>query len=255
MSQERQPPPGNEDPLRGGGPEQSSSPHVPGGTTHPPGARNGDARHTPSDTTIPPAGMVNGGHSWQPDDQPYINRVAVARFGMVLVIVVEAMTFAGLISAFLSIRTSLDFWPPLDQPRFPVVATAINTAVLLASGVTMFLFMWRYRKPDASVHTLTLLLVITLALGGLFVGLQGIEWVRLIGYGLTVTSSSYGSIFYVLIGFHAIHVLTAVLCLALVTVNLLTKQFPRRSAGMEAASIFWYFVVLVWPILYGVVYF
>ena len=174
---------------------------------------------------------------------------------MVLVIVVEAMTFAGLISAFLSIRTSLDFWPPLDQPRFPVVATAINTAVLLASGVTMFLFMWRYRKPDASVHILTLLLVVTLALGGLFVGLQGVEWVRLIGYGLTVTSSSYGSIFYVLIGFHAIHVLTAVLCLAVVTVNLLTKRFPRRSAGMEAASIFWYFVVLVWPILYGVVYF
>lgn len=225
------------------------------GAAYTTGARNGDARHTPSDITIPPAGMVNGGHSRQPDDQPYINRIAVARFGMVLVIVVEAMTFAGLISAFLSIRASLDFWPPLDQPRYPVVATAINTAVLLASGVTMLLFMWRYRKPDASVHTLTLLLVVTLALGGLFLGLQGIEWVRLIGYGLTVTSSSYGSIFYVLIGFHAIHVLTAVLCLALVTVSLLTKQFPRRSAGMEAASIFWYFVVLVWPILYGVVYF
>ena len=251
MSQERQPSPENEDPLRGEGPEQSQSSHVSGGVPY----RNGDARHTPSDVTIPPAGMVNGGHSWQPDDQPYINRIAVARFGMVLVIVVEALTFAGLISAFLSIRASLDFWPPLDQPRYPVVATAINTAVLLASGVTMLLFMWRYRRPDSSVHTLTLLLVVTLALGGLFLGLQGIEWVRLIGYGLTVTSSSYGSIFYVLIGFHAIHVLTAVLCLALVTVSLLTKQFPRRSAGMEAASIFWYFVVLVWPILYGVVYF
>ena len=225
------------------------------GSAYPPGARNGDAQHTPSDATIPPTGMVNGGHSWQPDDRPQINSIAVARFGMVLVIVVEAMTFAGLISAFLSIRASLDFWPPLDQPRYPVVATAINTGVLLASGVTMLLFMWRYRKPDVSVHTLTLLLVVTLALGGLFVGLQGIEWVRLIGYGLTVTSSSYGSIFYVLIGFHAIHVVTAVLCLAFVTVGLLTKQFPRRSAGMEATSIFWYFVVLVWPILYGVVYF
>lgn len=241
MSQPKHP-----DPDQGG---QSSR------ATHTSGARNGDARHTPSDITVPPTGMVNGGHGWQPNDRPQINGIAVARFGMVLVIVVEAMTFAGLISAFLSIRTSLDFWPPLDQPRYPVVATAINTAVLLASGVTMLLFMWRYRKPDASVHTLTLLLVVTLALGGLFVGLQGIEWVRLIGYGLTVTSSSYGSIFYVLIGFHAIHVLTAVLCLAAVTVGLLTKQFPRRSAGMEAASIFWYFVVLVWPILYGVVYF
>ena len=255
MSQERQSSPENEDPLRGAGPEEPRGTHASGGSANPIGARNGDARHTPSDIAVPPTGMVNGGHGWQPDDSPQINGIAVARFGMVLVIVVEAMTFAGLISAFLSIRASLDFWPPLDQPRYPVVATAINTAVLLASGVTMILFMWRYRRPDAPVHTLTLLLVVTLALGGLFVGLQGIEWVRLIGYGLTVTSSSYGSIFYVLIGFHAIHVLTAVLCLAFVTVGLLTKQFPRRSAGMEAVSIFWYFVVLVWPILYGVVYF
>ena len=227
------------------------------GSTHPVGASNGDARrNAATDLPTPPSGLVNGDHhSWQPGDSPRVNTIALARFGMVLVIVVEAMTFAGLISAFLSIRASLDFWPPLDQPRFPVIATAINTAVLLVSGAAMFLFMTKYRKPDTSTATLTTLLVLTLALGGLFVGLQGIEWARLIGYGLTVTSSSYGSIFYVLIGFHAIHVLTAVLCLALVTASALRRQFPRRMASMEAASIFWYFVVLVWPVLYGVVYF
>ena len=115
--------------------------------------------------------------------------------------------------------------------------------------------MSKYRKPDTSVAVLTSLLVVTLALGSLFVGLQGIEWVRLIGYGLTVTSSSYGSIFYVLIGFHAIHVLTGVLFLALVTVFAVRNRFPRGTASMEAVSLFWYFVVLVWPVLYGVVYF
>ena len=229
--------------------------HSPG-DANPAGVRNGDARRNAApDIPDPPVGMVNGGHSWWTDDTPRVNTIALARFGMVLVIVVEAMTFAGLISAFLSIRASLDFWPPMNQPRFPVLATAINTAVLLVSGVTMLLYMSKYRKPDTSVVTLTTLLVVTLALGGLFVGLQGIEWVRLIGYGLTVTSSSYGSIFYVLIGFHAIHVLTGVLFLALVTVFAVRNRFPRGTASMEAVSLFWYFVVLVWPVLYGVVYF
>ena len=226
------------------------------GAAHQVGVRNGDARRSASTgIPVPPAGMGNGEHPWWSDEAPRVNSIALARFGMVLVIMVEAMTFAGLISAFLSIRASLDFWPPPDQPRFPVYATAINTAVLLCSGITMFLFMSLYRKPETKTATLTILLVLTLALGGLFVGLQGIEWVRLIAHGLTVTSSSYGSIFYVLIGFHGIHVLTGALCLGLLTVSLLKRRFPRRTGSMEAASIFWYFVVLVWPVLYGVVYF
>ena len=230
------------------------------GSTHPVGARNGDARrNAATDLPTPPSGLVNEDHhSWQPGDSPRVNTIALARFGMVLVIVVEAMTFAGLISAFLSIRASLDFWPPLDQPRFPVIATAINTAVLLVSGATMFLFMTKYRKPDTSTATLTTLLVLTLALGGLFVGLQGIEWARLIGYGLTVTSSSYGSIFYVLIGFHAIHVLTAVLCLALVTASALRRQFPpedgQHGSGIDLlvfrrlglAGLVWSGLLLAW---------
>ena len=220
------------------------------------GAVNGGASRPAVDAPIPPA-ATNGGYGGQPPgDQPRrVDPIAAARFGMALVIVVEAMTFAGLISAFLSIRTSLEFWPPLDQPRFPVIATAINTVILLASGGTMFAFRRLYRKPDTGAPALTALLVTTLALGCLFVGLQGVEWARLIGYGLTVQSGSYGAIFYIIIGFHAIHVLTAVLCLALVTVNALKRGFPRPSGGMEAASIFWLFVVLVWPVLYAVVYF
>ena len=86
-------------------------------------------------------------------------------------------------------------------------------------------------------------------------GLQGIEWARLIGFGLTVTSSTYGSIFYVIIGFHALHVVCGILCLGIVTWMAVAKKFPRRMASLEAVAFFWFFVVLVWPILYVVVYF
>jgi len=203
----------------------------------------------------PPARNGDGdGRRWG-ENSPRIDRVALARFGMILIIVVEAMTFGGLISAFLSIKVSLPIWPPLDQPRYPVEATAINTAILLASGLTLFLFRRLYRKEDSTSAKLTLLLVATALLGVLFVGLQGVEWIRLIDFGLTVTSSSYGSIFYLLIGFHGLHVLCGVLCLGVVTWMAVARKFPRRMASLEAVGIFWYFVVLVWPVLYGVVYF
>ena len=192
---------------------------------------------------------------WEEDGRPRIDRVALARFGIILVIVVEAMTFGGLISAFLSIKASLHEWPPLDQPRFPMAATAINTAILLASGVTLFFFRRQYRQEESTSRQLTSLLAATALLGTLFVSLQGVEWARLIGYGLTITSSSYGSIFYVIIGFHALHVVCGLLCLGIVSWVAVTSNFPRRLASLEVVSFFWFFVVLVWPILYGIVYF
>jgi heme/copper-type cytochrome/quinol oxidase subunit 3 len=174
---------------------------------------------------------------------------------MVLFITVEAMTFAGLIAAFLSIKNSLQPWPPVDQPRYPVEATAINTAILLASGLIMVAFRRSWRRDHDAFGKLTFLLLATAFLGALFVALQGVEWARLINYGLTVTSSRYGSIFYVLIGFHAVHVLSAVLWLSITSGLAVAKKFPQGMLGLEAVGIFWYFVVLVWPVLYGVVYF
>ena len=207
------------------------------------------------DVPTPPSVAGNGDGRWWEEEGPRIDRVALARFGMILVIVVEAMTFGGLISAFLSIKASLPEWPPLDQPRFPVAVTAINTAILLASGVTLFFFRRLYREEDSTSGKLTSLLAATALLGALFVGIQGVEWARLIGHGLTLTSSSYGSIFYVIIGFHALHVVSAVLCLGIVTWMAVASNFLRRMASLEVVAVFWFFVVLVWPILYGVVYF
>ena len=217
---------------------------------------NGDGQRTPSvDIPAPPIASGNGdGRRWD-EGRPTFDRVAVAQFAMILFIVVEAMTFAGLISAFFSIRGSVDFWPPLDQPRYPVQATAINTAILLASGVTMLLFRRVWHRDPAAFGKLTFLLLATAFLGALFVGLQGIEWAQLIGYGLMVTSSSYGSIFYVIIGLHAFHVVAAVLWLSITSALAVKKKFPPGMLSLETVGIFWYFVVLVWPVLYGVVYF
>ena len=221
-----------------------------------PRGANGNGHGTSAGVADPPAGVGNGDGPYWEDLGPSLDRIALVRFGIVLFIVVEAMTFAGLISAFLSIRAGWHEWPPLGQPRYPLEATAINTAILLASGITLYAFRRLYNSENkAGEGKLAALLVATVTLGALFVGLQGVEWFRLIDFGLTVTSSSYGSIFYVLIGFHAVHLVCAVLMLSVVTWKAIANKFPRRMASLEAVGLFWFFVVLVWPILYGVVYF
>jgi heme/copper-type cytochrome/quinol oxidase subunit 3 len=168
---------------------------------------------------------------------------------MALFIATEAMFFAGLISAFVVLRAQAPEWPPFDQPRLPVFATGINTAVLLASGWTMHRALAALRAGGAGVSGW---LGATAALGAIFLGIQGFEWVRLVAFGLTTNSSLYGATFYTLVGAHGLHVLGALVALLLVW---------RRASADRAESLllpiwmYWLFVVAVWPVLYAMVYF
>ena len=160
------------------------------------------------------------------------------RVGVLLLIVTEIMYFGGLISSFWVFRYSLLEWPPPGQPRYPVSATLINTFFLLASGVTNHLYRIRPR---------TVWLLLTGALGTVFLLLQGMEWVRLVAFGMTMTSSVYGAIFYLIVGSHAVHVVAGLLWWAV-------ASWRRSPGALEGAGLFWYFVVFVWPVLYITVY-
>jgi len=131
--------------------------------------------------------------------------------GMLLFVFTEAMLFAGMISAHTIARTSATEWPPFGQPRLPERVTLVNTAVLLLSGLMLFWAhrSWRRKPAEASPP-----LLIALLLGAVFVLVQGSEWVALIGEGLTLTSSTYGSYFYLIVGCHALHATAAILGLA-----------------------------------------
>src|SRR5210317_2226857 len=77
--------------------------------------------------------------------------------GMVFLIITEVMFFAGLISAYLVNRAGNPVWPPDDQPRLPVEITAINTLILLLSGLFFVLLISKYRKnPESSLKWLLL---------------------------------------------------------------------------------------------------
>jgi cytochrome c oxidase subunit III len=165
----------------------------------------------------------------------------------------EAMFFAGLIGAFIVFRIGSAVWPPPFQPRLPVGITGVNTAILLCSAVTIHIAVRRVRLGALAQGTR--LLAVTAALGGAFLLIQGYEWARLIHFGLTVSSSIYGGLFYTLIGFHAFHVAGALAWLIVVVVQAKQGRFSKlRNTGLQVCAMYWTFVVALWPILYALVY-
>jgi len=184
---------------------------------------------------------------------------------MLFLLVTEAMLYAGLISAYIVNKAGATVWPPADQPRLPVEVTGVNTLILLSSAVVLYLFTRRVNKVSAIDSKSTNLLLVTIMLGGTFLAIQGTEWARLIGYGLTTHSSIYGAFFYTLIGAHGLHVLVG-LCILFYLYFAVKKVRLNDMAGqassfaiaknkISACILYWYFVVAIWPILYRLVYF
>ena len=175
-----------------------------------------------------------------------------ALFGMAVFVFTEVMLFAGFLSAYLIVRNSAapGAWPPPDQPRLPFERTAVNTAALLASGVLVALTQRALSRADRS--TARWALSFGVVLGALFVLLQGAEWAALLRQGLTVSSSQVGGFFYLIIGCHAVHAVCALSLLGWCWAGLISGRLPPGRFG--AVQLLWYFVVLVWPVLWLVVY-
>jgi cytochrome c oxidase subunit 3/cytochrome o ubiquinol oxidase subunit 3 len=165
----------------------------------------------------------------------------------------ETMFFGGLVMAFLQLRIGARVWPPPGQPRLPIGLTAVNTGVLVLSSYTLVLALSALRVDDR--RGLRRWLGATAALGALFLLIQGVEWVRLVRFGLTLASGAYGATFYTLIGIHGAHVAGAVVWLVLVLVAATRDRYtPDRHTSLACCAMYWHFVVALWPILYLLVY-
>lgn len=171
--------------------------------------------------------------------------------GMLLFIFTEVMFFSGLVSAHAIVKSQAagQMWPPYGQPRLPVEETALNSLALLVSGVVLVFawFAFKREKPTARIP-----LFMSMLLGIAFVGFQGVEWAALLAEGLTMQSSAYGAFFYLIVGAHALHAVGALAALVWAFDRL--DKGKLTSAQLATVSAFWYFVVLVWPVLYWTVY-
>ena len=194
-----------------------------------------------------------GGEPPAPPVRPNTTVGSNAWLAVLMFLGAEAMFFAGLIGAYIVFRLGSSVWPPPFQPRLPLGVTGVNTLILLASAVTMHWSLSAVRVSDQT--KLIRSLGYTAALGALFLAIQGFEWIRLIRFGLTVSSSVYGGLFYTLIGFHGLHVFGALIWLLVVFALARRGRFSReRHVGLQICGMYWTFVVGLWPVLYGLVY-
>ena len=170
--------------------------------------------------------------------------------GMTLFVLTEIMLFSGMISAFSIVKASAPIWPPPDQPRLPFEETALNTLALFASGALLALAQRRFSVDREAARWP---LIGAIGLGAFFVVFQGYEWAQMLAQGLTLTSSTLGSFFYLIVGTHAVHAIAAL--------ALLVRVWRRHASGwlqpsqLATAAVFWYFVVGAWPLVYWRVYF
>lgn len=177
---------------------------------------------------------------------------SAARIGMMIFLATEAMFFAGLISAYWILRAQLPIWPPPGQPRLPVLITGISTLILLGSAGYLQRA-WRSLRTNQQ-GMLVRDIGNTAALGGIFLAIQGYEWVRLLQYGLTARLNVYAGTFYYLIGAHALHVVVALLVLIVVWQRARHGRYVTNHTGVAVCRMYWFFVVGVWPLLYALVY-
>jgi cytochrome c oxidase subunit 3 len=177
--------------------------------------------------------------------------VSSTRLAIVIVIVAETMLFAGLVGMFLVFRLSAPAWPPPDLPRLPIGLTALNSLVLFASLVPLTRALRAAQRHAPGWNSGVALAAV---LGALFLGIQGMEWIRLLRHGLT-PGSIYGGTFYILIGWHALHVFVVLVWLATLAVpGRRAHRGWSSSAGLEMCTVYWYFVCGLWAVLFPLVY-
>ena len=130
----------------------------------------------------------------------------------------------------------------------------LNTAILVASSITLT-FSHHALKEDKRQPAIRWL-ALTVALGAIFLFFQSYEYVEAYrDYNLTLDSGIYGSLFFLMTGFHGIHVLLGAIILAVVLVRLIKGHFSgEQHFGYEAGAWYWHFVDVVWIALFIFVY-
>ncbi len=204
------------------------------------------------------------------------------RWGMIWFIFSEVMFFAAFFGALFYVRmyavpwlggedayTSRFLWDgvalhwPTAGPGFqslqfePMGAwplPTINTLILLSSGVTITIAHHALKAQERG--RLVLFMWATVLLGAIFLGLQGYEYVHAwTDLNLQLETGVYGSTFFMLTGFHGMHVLLGTIMLAVITLRCMKGHFqPDNHFGFEAVAWYWHFVDVVWLGLYVFVY-
>lgn len=197
---------------------------------------------------------------------------STCRFGMIIFLLSEAMLFAGLIAAYIVVRGAHQGeWPPAGAPDIGVqwpltglnIVMIVNSILLISSSFTFHFGEAAVKKGKSGLPWL----FVTIALGAVFLTVQGWEWMHLRHEGMwfPVFSNAehqyhifgiYGSTFFAITGFHGMHVFVGLMLILWCALKqLFTNCFtPQRHAALENVGLYWHFVDVVWIVVYTALY-
>jgi cytochrome c oxidase subunit 3 len=193
--------------------------------------------------------------------------------GMLLFITSEVMFFAGLFAAYFSIRAGyteliggvpVHVWPPTQFEHILNPFTLFTesgdlnlilpaTIILVLSSFTCQFGVWSIRRDDRTGFLRNF--GITLVLGITFLLMQLYDYTVLFHEGLTMGATTFGTTYFTLTGFHGAHVFGGALMLGVVVYRGMAGQFSGKHHDMvEATSLYWHFVDVVWILLFSILY-
>ena len=183
-------------------------------------------------------------------DERVVRQTSGPVLGMVVFVASEAMFFATFFGAYFTLYSVNPVWPPAGFPRLEPGLATVLTVLLVASSVTLQIGVRAIRRDQTGA--MLVWLGLTILLGAGFLGLQLYDY-SLLGFG--VRDGIFGSLFYVMTGLHMAHVFGGVVFLVLILVQGLGGQLTHaHHDSMEAGSIYWHFVDVVWICLFTTFY-
>ena len=164
----------------------------------------------------------------------------------------ECLLFGALITTYLLYRGS-SLKGPYPQDVFDIAYTSVSAFVLLFSSLTMVLALSAAQRRDRV--RMRLWLLATALLGLTFVGGQVYEFTTFYHEGLAINTNLFGTTFYVLTGFHGVHVTVGIIMLlSLVGMSMGDRLPDDPSFPVEMVGLYWHFVDIVWIVIFTVVY-
>ena len=217
------------------------------------------------------ATLADGWHGmtedWAADRQAFRN-VPWGKAMMWIFLLSDTFIFGCFLTSYMTVRMSTTVpWPNPSEvfaltiagAHIPLILIAIMTFVLISSSGTMAMAVnFAYRRDRART---TALMLATAALGAAFVGMQAFEWSKLIAEGVRpwanpFGAAQFGSTFFMITGFHGLHVSIGVIYLTIVALKVLRGDYERRGNYqiVEIAGLYWHFVDLVWVFIFAFFY-
>jgi len=190
-------------------------------------------------------------HLVEPAESP-VTPESWGKLGMWNFLAGDAMSFGGLLAGYGALRYGDPNWP-VPSTILGITLTAAMTFLLVCSSVTMVEALAGFKGGNQK--KLRTFLALTILGGLIFLSLQAYEWTHLIEHGESIRKNNFGATFFILTGFHGMHVFSGVVYLSVIlTRALLGKYEDPHNNEIEIAALYWHFVDLVWILVFTFVY-